>query len=99
MEPFRQVSQPGNDYNKRRFGYTGTDGHSDGFVAVCAVNDITENRAKTLLIKGENIAVFRYSTPADPLYERILLIGLGKHGADSTLHQWEITHGSLIYKT
>ncbi len=32
----------------------------DGFVAVCDVNDIPENRAKTLLINGENIAVFRY---------------------------------------
>ena len=33
---------------------------SDGFVAVCAVDEIPENRAKTLLINGENIALFRY---------------------------------------
>lgn len=32
----------------------------DGFVPVCSVNDIVENRAKTLLIDGENIALFRY---------------------------------------
>ena len=33
---------------------------ADGFVAVCAVKDIPDNRAKTLLINGENMAVFRY---------------------------------------
>lgn len=33
---------------------------TDGFVLVCSVNDIPDNRAKTLLINGENIAVFRY---------------------------------------
>ncbi|ADB38544.1 Rieske 2Fe-2S domain-containing protein [Spirosoma linguale] len=33
---------------------------ADGFVAVCTVDDIPMNRAKTLLINGENIAVFRY---------------------------------------
>ena len=33
---------------------------TDGFVRVCEVNDIAENRAKTLLINGENIALFRY---------------------------------------
>lgn len=33
---------------------------TDGFVRVCEVSDITENRAKTLLINGENIALFRY---------------------------------------
>ncbi|MGB0929320.1 MAG: Rieske 2Fe-2S domain-containing protein [Chitinophagales bacterium] len=32
----------------------------DGFVAVCDVNDIEENRAKVVLIEGENIAVFKY---------------------------------------
>ncbi len=32
----------------------------DGFVQVCDVNDIAENRAKTLVINGENIAVFKY---------------------------------------
>ncbi|ADB38545.1 hypothetical protein [Spirosoma linguale] len=41
----------------------------------------------------------RGSTSATPLFERILLIGLGKHGADSTLHQWEMAHGSLTGKT
>lgn len=33
---------------------------SDGYVAVCNVKDIPENRAKTVLLNGENIAVFRY---------------------------------------
>jgi len=33
-----------------------------------------------------------------PLFKRILLIGLGKHGADSTLHLWEQQHGSLAGK-
>jgi methionine sulfoxide reductase heme-binding subunit len=32
----------------------------DGFVAVCAVNDIAENRAKTLIINNQNIALFKY---------------------------------------
>lgn len=32
----------------------------DGFVEVCAVEDIPENRAKMVLIDGENIAIFRY---------------------------------------
>ncbi len=32
----------------------------DEFVLVCSVNDIPDNRAKTLLVNGENIAVFRY---------------------------------------
>ena len=32
----------------------------DGFVAVCDVNDIAENRAKTLIIKDQNIALFKY---------------------------------------
>lgn len=43
----------------------------------------------------------RVKSPAGstPVYERMLLIGLGKHGADSTLHQWEQTHGSLTNKT
>ena len=36
---------------------------------------------------------------ASPLYERLLLIGLGKHGADSTLAQWERKHGVLGGKT
>ena len=30
-----------------------------------------------------------------PIFQRVLLIGLGKHGADSTLNDWERTHGSL----
>jgi hypothetical protein len=30
-----------------------------------------------------------------PVFTRILLIGLGKHGADATLDDWEKTHGSL----
>ena len=39
------------------------------------------------------------STPGStPLYQRILLIGLGKHGADSTLSGWERKHGSLAGK-
>jgi nitrite reductase/ring-hydroxylating ferredoxin subunit/DMSO/TMAO reductase YedYZ heme-binding membrane subunit len=33
---------------------------ADGFQSVCRVEDIAENRAKTLLINGENIAVFKY---------------------------------------
>ncbi|MEZ4886919.1 MAG: ferric reductase-like transmembrane domain-containing protein [Chitinophagales bacterium] len=33
----------------------------DGFVAVCDVKDIEENRAKVILIEGENIAVFKYN--------------------------------------
>jgi sulfoxide reductase heme-binding subunit YedZ len=32
----------------------------DGFVEVCAVNDIREGRAKIALVSGERIAVFRY---------------------------------------
>ncbi len=31
-----------------------------GFVHACAVSDIPENRAKMLLIQGENIALFKY---------------------------------------
>ena len=39
------------------------------------------------------------NAPANsPLFERVLLIGLGKHGADSTLQQWEQRHGSLVGK-
>ncbi|GAB3642540.1 Rieske 2Fe-2S domain-containing protein [Spirosoma arcticum] len=37
-----------------------TNTETDGFVAVCDVEDIAENRAKTLLIDGQNIALFRY---------------------------------------
>ena len=33
----------------------------DGFVAVCEASEIPENRAKTLVIDGENIALFRYN--------------------------------------
>jgi methionine sulfoxide reductase heme-binding subunit len=33
---------------------------SEGFVPICDVNDIAENRAKTLVINGENIALFKY---------------------------------------
>ncbi|RIV24009.1 (2Fe-2S)-binding protein [Fibrisoma montanum] len=33
---------------------------ADGFVQVCDVADIAENRAKTMLINGQNIALFRY---------------------------------------
>ena len=33
---------------------------ADGFVFVCPAADIPDNRAKTLLINGENIALFRY---------------------------------------
>ncbi|WP_080055778.1 Rieske 2Fe-2S domain-containing protein [Spirosoma aerolatum] len=32
----------------------------DGFVEVCDVHEIAENRAKTLMINGQNIALFRY---------------------------------------
>jgi hypothetical protein len=39
------------------------------------------------------------STTNAPRFERVLLIGLGKHGADSTLNQWEKKHGSLTGKT
>lgn len=36
------------------------------------------------------------ATPGSaPIFKRILLIGLGKHGADSTLDLWEQQHGSL----
>ncbi|GAB2584015.1 hypothetical protein [Spirosoma areae] len=34
-----------------------------------------------------------------PLFERILLIGFNKRGADSTLNQWEAKRGSLAGKT
>ncbi len=38
-------------------------------------------------------------SPANaPRFERLLLIGFGKHGADSTLSQWEKKHGSLAAK-
>jgi len=37
-----------------------THAEAAGFVAVCDVNDIAENRAKTLLIDGQTIALFRY---------------------------------------
>lgn len=33
---------------------------SDGYVRVCEVSDIAENRAKTVLANGQNIAIFRY---------------------------------------
>lgn len=33
-----------------------------------------------------------------PLFERILLIGNGKHGADATIRQWEERYGSLTGK-
>ena len=33
---------------------------TDGFVMVCNVDDIAENRAKTLQVNGQNIALFRY---------------------------------------
>ena len=33
-----------------------------------------------------------------PLFERILLIGFNKRGADSTLNQWEAKHGALAHK-
>jgi nitrite reductase/ring-hydroxylating ferredoxin subunit len=32
----------------------------DGYVEVCGWEEIPENRAKTVLIQGENIAIFRY---------------------------------------
>lgn len=32
----------------------------EGFVRVCQLGDIAENRAKTVLIEGENIAIFKY---------------------------------------
>lgn len=36
-------------------------GHEmDGFVEVCDVAEIAENRARTLMINGQNIALFRY---------------------------------------
>ncbi len=31
-----------------------------GFVAVCPVDEIADNRAKTVMIEGENIALFKY---------------------------------------
>ncbi len=39
-------------------------------------------------------------TPAGTpvLFNRILLIGLGKHGAEATLSNWEQQHGSLVGK-
>jgi hypothetical protein len=39
------------------------------------------------------------SSASKPLFERLLLIGLGKHGADSTLANWERSHGTLAGKT
>ncbi len=38
------------------------------------------------------------SPPDAPVYERILLIGNGKHGADSTIRQWETRYGPLTGK-
>lgn len=38
------------------------------------------------------------SSATNPVYERILLIGFGKHGAEPTLRQWEQKHGSLANK-
>ena len=35
---------------------------------------------------------------APPMFRRLLLIGLGKHGADSTLNAWERKHGKLAGK-
>lgn len=32
------------------------------------------------------------------LYDRVLLIGLGKHGADSTIRSWQARQGSLAHK-
>ena len=32
----------------------------DGFVEVCDVNDIQENRAKIVVLNGQNIAIFKY---------------------------------------
>ncbi|MEZ4961682.1 MAG: ferric reductase-like transmembrane domain-containing protein [Saprospiraceae bacterium] len=32
----------------------------DGFVRVCRINEIEENRAKTMMIGNENIAIFKY---------------------------------------
>lgn len=40
------------------------------------------------------------NSPANaPRFERMLLIGFGKHGADSTLTAWEKKHGLLTGKT
>jgi len=36
-------------------------GENQGFYEVCSVNDIPDRRAKVLLLKGENIAIFRYN--------------------------------------
>ena len=33
---------------------------ADGFVKVCAVNEIEENRAKIVLVRDQNIAIFKY---------------------------------------
>ena len=33
---------------------------NEGFIAVCEVSDIKDNRAKTVLVNGENIAIFKY---------------------------------------
>lgn len=35
---------------------------------------------------------------AKPLFERVLLVGNGKHGADATIRQWEERYGSLTGK-
>ena len=32
----------------------------DGFVAVCNISEIAENRAKVVLLNGQNIAIFKY---------------------------------------
>ena len=44
---------------KRDIYPVGYDNH--GFVAICDIADIAENRAKTLMIDGQNIAVFKYN--------------------------------------
>lgn len=38
------------------------------------------------------------AAPDAPLFERVLLIGYGKHGAEPTIRQWEQKHGSLTSK-
>lgn len=45
--------------NKKQDQASATQG-IEGFVRVCQLEDIAENRAKTVLIDGENIAIFKY---------------------------------------
>ncbi|MEM1323052.1 MAG: Rieske 2Fe-2S domain-containing protein [Bacteroidota bacterium] len=43
-------------------------GAPDGFHKVCAVDEIEENRAKVVLLEGQNIAIFRYENKCSAVH-------------------------------